>query len=116
MRGESMSQALQAGPFLWVIEQFPIEDHADASILIEDGLSSVLQTDDAEAAGTEGQAGFFEISILVGAAMEDRIRHRTHHPRWDGTPPRQVDYPRDTAHPVSPPGPGISNDTEKHTG
>src|SRR6202011_4091255 len=101
--GEAVAAAFQLRLHLGVVEQLAVEDDGDAAVLVEDGLATVGKADDAEPPRREGQAGPFQIAVLVRPAVKDGVGHAHDRPHRGRPPlPRQIDDSRDAAHQVIP--------------
>ena len=99
--GEAMAAAFQRRLLFRVVEQLAVEDDGDGAVFVEDGLPAVGQADDAEAARGEGQAGPFQVAVLVRPAVDDGVGHRPDRPRGDRPPlSGKVKDSRDAAHQI----------------
>ena len=73
---EHVALGLQLRLALGIVEQLAVEDDGDALILVEDRLLAVAEADDGKAAVGEAEAGAQQESVVVRAAMPERLRHR----------------------------------------
>ncbi len=76
VRAEHVALGLQFRLALGIVEQLAVVDDGDALILVEDRLLAVAETDDGKPAVGEAEAGAQQESVVVGAAMPERLRHR----------------------------------------
>ena len=81
-----------------VIEQLAVEDHEKAAVLVCHRLLAIGQSDDAQAARSEGDAGLLEKPFLIWTAMHDRARHPLHDTGWRRSLANQIDDPCNPAH------------------
>jgi hypothetical protein len=81
-----------------VVEQLAVEDRHDRAGLVVNGLLSVDQADDAQAAAGKADALFEEEAFLIGPAMAKAAGHAQEAVRRDGTQAPKVDNACDTAH------------------
>ena len=91
-RGEDVPLRFQVEPEFGVIEQFPVVvDDRDRAIFVEDGLLSIVETNDAETAMGKTDSWRDEEAIVVGPSMTQRIRHTLqHHSIWPSSAPRSI--------------------------
>ena len=78
-RCEDVPLRFQVEPQLGVLEQLPVADHRDRAIFVEDGLLSIVETDNAETAMGKTDAGRDEEAVIVGPAVPQRICHALQH-------------------------------------
>src|SRR5262249_5113168 len=111
MGAKLVTPRFQARPLFGVIEEFAIEDDVNAAIFVADGLSAVIETDNAEAPRCQTEARPFQKAVLVRSAMHDAGRHRLQRPLGQGRPASQMNHARNAAHrrvlslPKANPGP-----------
>ena len=63
-----------------VIEELAVEDHKQAAIFVGHRLLAIGQSDNAQAARGQGDAGSLEKPLLIRTAMDDCSRHPLQHP------------------------------------
>src|SRR5262249_14148231 len=98
MGSQDMAAACQASAGFRIVEQLAVEDNLNGLIFVADGLPAVMEADDAEPAGSETEAGTFEIAILIRPAMNQSIGHLAQPGRVHRLGRPQVHDARDTAH------------------
>src|SRR5206468_4272963 len=74
----------------------PVLDDDAAPVLVRDRLVAVLEVDDREAAGREGDAAVDVLAGAVGAAVDEQVAHRAQ--RLDGRDAVRRRDPADSAH------------------
>jgi hypothetical protein len=72
---EGMSALQEVLPQFLVVEDFPVENDLNGSILVVDRLVSSIQVDDAETPHPKSDARFEIESFVIGTTVNDRVAH-----------------------------------------
>jgi hypothetical protein len=102
-----------------IIKKLAVKNHDDISVFVKNWLLAIGQTDNAQPARSQAQAGSNKKSFLVRPAVEQRPGHTLHAPLGNGTLAHQIDHARDAAHQVIPlirNSPPIRFSTISHSG
>jgi hypothetical protein len=95
---KTVAQSFKALALLGMVEKFSVVDHGDTSVLVEDRLPTVFEADDAQAAGSETEAGADQFAAFVRPAVQDRAGHRAELLRMDFALPVKIDDSRNATH------------------
>src|SRR5207244_2408078 len=95
---ELMTASLQLLSQLEVVVDLTVQDRMHPSRLVRDRLMSVGDVDDAEPACSERDALFDDAARVIGAAMDDRVRHALDDPMQLRSLKALVDDSGDSAH------------------
>jgi hypothetical protein len=98
---EHMAAGFQLRLAFRVIEQLAIADHGDGAVLVEDGLLTVIQPDNAEPLLDGADAGSKQGAGLVRPAMDQCGAHARDHGPIRLSPTGKVDHTCQPAHAAS---------------
>ena len=98
MRGKTMTSPFEHLAGFGIIEEFAVEDDLDGMIFVANRLLAVRQADDAEPAIGQAEPGFFEITVVVGTAMDNGVGHALEQVVRHRPSARQIHHTDDTAH------------------
>ncbi len=101
-RLETMAPGLEVRSQVAVVVDLAVEDDDALAGLVEDGLPSAREVDDAQAAHPEGDGTLEVHAVLVRAAVLDGRQHPLEHGPVDGATGVAVDDPYDAAHGSAP--------------
>src|SRR5262245_35115252 len=80
------------------VEKLAVEDNAHFAGFVAERLPPIAQADNAQTPRRQPDARPHEIAVFVGAAMDQRARHRTQGAHGDWTFAGEIDHARDAAH------------------
>src|SRR5262245_47140900 len=98
MRAELMPLDAELSLDVRVIEQLAVENDRYGAVFGENWLPAVSQADDAEPAIRHADAGAEEVAVLIGPAVDHRVRHAVNDVRIDGRRLGKIQDSRDAAH------------------
>ena len=75
VRDQAMPARFQFCAFLRIVEELPVKDHGHTSVFVGDRLLAIRQADDTQPPRPKSNTRALKVSLLVGAAMNYRLRH-----------------------------------------
>src|SRR5690606_19501779 len=98
MSNQPVPPGLQFGTAFHMVEEFPIEDDEDVSLLVGHWLLTVGQANDAQTPGNEAHPGAFQETLFIGASMKDGATHHFEDVAGNRSLTGEIDHSCNSAH------------------